>query len=1197
MSKDIHHHIRPIPPVPPFAPIPPDEGYPHPVPHRHGQPHNHSARFRPMLLHPHIPHHFNFWCNKVIPLAYDDSLSYYEVLAKVADYLNNMLNDEKMLMINIEELAQSFCELQGFVNDYFAFYQSMGIINYEIAITNENYREILPNADEAQMNTAYRMQFVDDTTQNVPENLPESAKPYTGECVLFNLSNFMLKRVGNEWVEVTDDNKEYSTKGNYQLFITDKDIYFRENNGDSWGEWQSIFANWWSSTFEDVKTWVREYIAPIVDDLNARIDAEIARATAAEQVLDSKIDDEIDRATAAEQALDDKIDDEIDRATAAEQGLSTRLVAEYNRAVAAEQALDTKIEAETTRATNAESGLRADLNSEISRATAAEGTLNSAIQAEATRATSAESALNTALQAEVSRATAAESALNTSITDEVSRATTAESALSTAITGEVSRATAAESALNTAINAEVSRATAAESALSTRVQTNADNITGEVSRATAAEQAIREGYVPNVGNDKSGDFTLERDGDITLDSDDQMSLHSENGTDISSDGEINITSTDSVLIDAEDTVTIQAGDGDMVIADGNINFSTNGGAIYFNTDTTDKVYYGGDTANDEVATVGDVAAVSQSLDGYVPNAGNSLDGNFVLSRGGNMVLKGDTFSVKGFLDTTISPFDYMINTVLPFIQEVHPSITRSEVVTAFTDISSRVPTPYSYFTVFKYRARDQHWDWHDVVAVTWGQNTYNDIHDPAKESDPDYWWYSGYTYTIPVAFWDSIPYGDVSYITRPEKIPKRASANFSDPTTESEFIAVSAYEEITRISYDDSGNITLRGGNASGMTTLNAIGMSTINVISADDVIVNLSDSVTQNDLDLNVEGVESFQLVCTADYTLDVSGNQLLYGDGDGIKIGSSSPDTFIDVGQASGGEEINLSYNNEFNVKYAAANSYCIVCDSDGVCLKGTGTPTCAVSVGYDNTDEVTITAEEAVLLKSISDKVYYDTISDENEVATVGDIHALCLINKNNLTSLSNVNTILSHATAYQTVIFSLDHYTYDSATPAEFDTSHYADITAVFKNCTFNFNNTGGLKIMGGHYVFENCVFIGDNPNTNNTTLSVEECNSVTFNNCVFNDCNIKCDQTSYAIDNIKFINCKVGQYSILNIALDDNSAYTQVVTIEGCVIKGELVTYVANVGTNQQCLIANNKIVTHTTQGAGTIDTDCYFNNV
>lgn len=36
---------------------------------------------------------FKFWCQKVLPLVYDDSLSYYEVLCKVVDYINDLIKN------------------------------------------------------------------------------------------------------------------------------------------------------------------------------------------------------------------------------------------------------------------------------------------------------------------------------------------------------------------------------------------------------------------------------------------------------------------------------------------------------------------------------------------------------------------------------------------------------------------------------------------------------------------------------------------------------------------------------------------------------------------------------------------------------------------------------------------------------------------------------------------------------------------------------------------------------------------------------------------------------------------------------------------------------------------------------------------------------------------------------------------------
>lgn len=45
-----------------------------------------------------------FWCQTVLPLVYDDALSYYEVLDKVVDYLNNIVEDLRALSEAVERL-------------------------------------------------------------------------------------------------------------------------------------------------------------------------------------------------------------------------------------------------------------------------------------------------------------------------------------------------------------------------------------------------------------------------------------------------------------------------------------------------------------------------------------------------------------------------------------------------------------------------------------------------------------------------------------------------------------------------------------------------------------------------------------------------------------------------------------------------------------------------------------------------------------------------------------------------------------------------------------------------------------------------------------------------------------------------------------------------------------------------------------
>lgn len=58
-----------------------------------------------------------FWCQMVLPLVYDDSLSYMELLNKVVNYLNNCIQDVGNCETNIESLLEAFVNLQNYVNE------------------------------------------------------------------------------------------------------------------------------------------------------------------------------------------------------------------------------------------------------------------------------------------------------------------------------------------------------------------------------------------------------------------------------------------------------------------------------------------------------------------------------------------------------------------------------------------------------------------------------------------------------------------------------------------------------------------------------------------------------------------------------------------------------------------------------------------------------------------------------------------------------------------------------------------------------------------------------------------------------------------------------------------------------------------------------------------------------------------------
>ena len=47
---------------------------------------------------------FKFWCQKILPLAYDDSLSYYETLCKLTSTLNKVIENINNIPDYIKEL-------------------------------------------------------------------------------------------------------------------------------------------------------------------------------------------------------------------------------------------------------------------------------------------------------------------------------------------------------------------------------------------------------------------------------------------------------------------------------------------------------------------------------------------------------------------------------------------------------------------------------------------------------------------------------------------------------------------------------------------------------------------------------------------------------------------------------------------------------------------------------------------------------------------------------------------------------------------------------------------------------------------------------------------------------------------------------------------------------------------------------------
>ena len=58
---------------------------------------------------------FKFWCYKVLPLVYDDSLSYYEVLCKVVNYINKLIEQDKIFGDELTKLREDLATVQKWI--------------------------------------------------------------------------------------------------------------------------------------------------------------------------------------------------------------------------------------------------------------------------------------------------------------------------------------------------------------------------------------------------------------------------------------------------------------------------------------------------------------------------------------------------------------------------------------------------------------------------------------------------------------------------------------------------------------------------------------------------------------------------------------------------------------------------------------------------------------------------------------------------------------------------------------------------------------------------------------------------------------------------------------------------------------------------------------------------------------------------
>lgn len=71
-----------------------------------------------------------YWCHKVLPLVYDESLSYYEVLCKVVQKLNEVIEAYSGSPEQITEILEAIAKLQKWIDEFDTSYAEKIIEEY-----------------------------------------------------------------------------------------------------------------------------------------------------------------------------------------------------------------------------------------------------------------------------------------------------------------------------------------------------------------------------------------------------------------------------------------------------------------------------------------------------------------------------------------------------------------------------------------------------------------------------------------------------------------------------------------------------------------------------------------------------------------------------------------------------------------------------------------------------------------------------------------------------------------------------------------------------------------------------------------------------------------------------------------------------------------------------------------------------------
>ena len=237
---------------------------------------------------------FRFWCQKVLPLVYDDSLSYYELLNKVVDYLNNVIEDESAMVENIDSLLTAYEQLQDYVNNYFDNLDVQEEINNKLdnMVSDGTFYNVFHSSvEQSVLDSVYS--WLDDnmipigstTILDSSLELPNAAAPAkTVGDLVFPMEYALFDKSDNQWKYWANSshptgwrygyygtaNGDYTTSNNYMCTAQRMKIYNADYIIITPPAGHGVRAYYWNSDLTELINYTpyTEYGEPLILEIN-----------------------------------------------------------------------------------------------------------------------------------------------------------------------------------------------------------------------------------------------------------------------------------------------------------------------------------------------------------------------------------------------------------------------------------------------------------------------------------------------------------------------------------------------------------------------------------------------------------------------------------------------------------------------------------------------------------------------------------------------------------------------------------------------------------------------------------------------------------------------------------------------------------------------------------------------------------------